>query len=49
MEYKVIWAVSIEKLEAEIKKYISQGWIPQGGIGLSPPYGNAYAQAMIRK
>ncbi|MDX6499109.1 MAG: hypothetical protein QOG23_2369 [Blastocatellia bacterium] len=32
MEYKVIETYGIRSLEAEVNKYLAQGWEPLGGV-----------------
>ena len=50
MGYRVINVDTISFLEQRITKYISEGWIPQGGICVcyDPDNGLRYYQAMIK-
>jgi len=58
-EYKRIYAYTVvggkskNELINEVSKYMSDGWIPYGGVsaaafGMSPVGGNQYIQALVR-
>jgi hypothetical protein len=46
MKYQIVGATSTQKLEAMVNLFISEGWLPQGGMTAS---GNGFYQAMIKK
>jgi hypothetical protein len=54
MEYKAIECGTMEELNAEIAKMISDGWEPTGGVSIALSESDDYqyyaaAQAMVRK
>jgi hypothetical protein len=54
MKYKVLEEISLQYLEIEVNKYITDGWRPQGGISAARAKysgGNneiIFCQAMIK-
>ena len=49
MQYKVVNVHAISFLEQRVAQYISEGWIPQGGICVCYEGGDIrYYQAMIK-
>jgi len=46
MEYKILKADSAEKLEAEVTKYMKQGWLPAGGVVIIRVMAWVYYQAI---
>jgi hypothetical protein len=50
MQYRIVNTDTISFLEERVAQYISEGWVPQGGIGITLEDGSIrYYQAMIRK
>ena len=55
-DYKILfeewssYVSAVKYLEQSVKEYISQGWIPQGGISITLSGSNHYclSQAMIK-
>ena len=45
--YCVVSAKSRWALELEVKKYLANGWVPQGGIAVNSNYDD-YIQAMVK-
>jgi len=57
-KYKIVWADNRDKLEEMVNGWITQGWIPTGGVSAVPTArGNivgghthpAFTQAMVKK
>ena len=49
MQYKIVNVDSVVFLEERVIKYISEGWIPQGGIAVTLEDGaRRYYQVMIK-
>ena len=46
MEYKILEASELKVLENFVNEDIAWGWVPQGGLIVSP---SGYAQAMVRE
>jgi hypothetical protein len=56
MEYKILQAMKMDWLEQDVKKYIKDGWKPQGGVAISMMESdndndtyNLCAQAMVKE
>jgi hypothetical protein len=52
LEYMIIQKSYIEDLVEKVQSRIDEGWIPQGGVGISKTHhGTSYTftQAMIKK
>ena len=52
-DYKVVSGKTIAAVQQDVRKFISLGWQPMGGIcaaafGMSPVGGNQYCQALVR-
>jgi len=49
MQYMIIEKSSSYKLLVEVRDYIEQGWVPQGGVTVSiTSFHEAWAQAMVK-
>ena len=51
MEYIVLQESSSDKLTSEVRDYISQGWVPQGGasVSIAPGGWTLFVQAMVKE
>ena len=49
MKYQVVIENSMDKLEAEVKKLLSEGWRPQGGISMmvAPNFEQRYGRISV--
>ena len=49
MEYEILMECSASILQATVRDYIKQGWVPSGGIAFSSgEAGLVYLQAMVK-
>ena len=56
MEYKILHTMKIDWLEQDVRRYIKDGWKPQGGVAISMMESdndnetyNLYTQAMVKE
>lgn len=49
MKYQVVIENSMDKLEAEVNKLLSEGWRPQGGISMmvAPNFEQCYGRISV--
>lgn len=49
MKYQVVIENSMDKLEAEVNKLLSEGWRPQGGISMmvAPNFEQSYGRISV--
>lgn len=45
--YTVVWADTLQGLEAEVTEALKNGWVPQGGIFIIEDRYRNYYQAMV--
>jgi len=45
MDYKILYELHAQTLQADVKNHIKNGWVPQGGIARGE---GMWAQAMVK-
>ena len=49
MEYKIVHGHTLEEIQSKMDEYISNEWIPQGGIStVQTALGTEFYQALVR-